>query len=703
MKADYITYRQATRVSIGGIVLQTLLASGLLIHGILGNDHTSVTGSAFAAAGILAWLCLAIVFDQHRRERIEAMETEALATSPTAGTSVFTAGSDEFRPAARRLAGLHKYFVPIVSIVIGLMLVGAGVLRFVSARGRVAPEDFSAPTREGWGLGLGLTIAVLGFTFARYVAGLAKQPAWAHLRGGAAFAIGTSLIGLAMGVANFVDLVGPPAPLRYLQVVVPGFLVLIGVEVFLHFVLGVYRPRKAGELPHPAFDSRLLGLLSTPDRIAQSISDAINYQLGFDVTGGWFYQLLSKAITPLVILGLAIVWMLSCVAVIKPHQRGILLRFGAVTRADLAPGWHFKLPWPIDSVYIPEYYFRREGQTRPTVTDLTVTGLRTIELGTAPPATKDPILWTNDHAGEEIYQFVRAAAKSGPDVETATRRSELTDIAMISAEMPLRYAIKDVLLYDELGPPQMRDDILKTAAQRVVVRFFQTLTLDDVLGGTRTELNNRLGKLVQQAFDQLNPGPDGKPRGAGVEIIFLAISGAHPPKDAADAFEKPVQADQKMQAHVQSARANEIKVLTEVAGDPALAKSIVNEINALDKLRETKATPAAVREQEIKVEKLLESAGGSAAATLASARADRWKHHMEVRGLAARHAGRLAMYKASPMIFRYGAYYDTMKQVMAPARVYIVPDRNFLLDFDNKDKDFGQDIFKNFTKGEEQK
>jgi regulator of protease activity HflC (stomatin/prohibitin superfamily) len=698
MKADYITFRQAARVSLGGMTLQIGLASALLIYGILGRDQTALSGAIFAGIGILGWLVLAIVFDQHRRERVEAMEADALAISPTAGTSVFVGQADEFRPAAKRLAGLHRYFVPSASVVIGVLLVMAGIVRFLDGQTRLAPDEFARPFRAGWGLGIGLAAAFLGFVFARYVAGLAKQAAWANLRAGAAFAVGTALIGLAIGIGNLIHLLkGPDAVLRYLQIAVPAFVFVIGIETFLNFLLGLYRPRRPGEVPRPAFDSRLLSFVAAPDRIAQSISEAINYQLGFNVTSGWFYKLLSRALVPLLALGLLIVWGLSCVVVVQPHQRGMILRFGAVVRDDVGPGWHFKMPWPVDSLYIPEYITRDRG--RAVVADLTVTGLRSIDLGTPTPATKEPILWTNDHAGEEVYQFVRTGSTFASGAADGSD-ADLTDISMVSVEMPLRYAVSNVKLFDGLGPPHQRDEILRAAARREVVRFFQTVTLDDVLGGNRVELSGRLRDRIQAAFARLNPDADGNPRGAGVDIVFLSIDGVHPPKDTADAFEKPVQADQKLQARIEAARAEEIMVLTEVVGDPALARTIVGEINELDRLRESKVAATAVKEQEFKVQKLLENAGGSAAATLARARADRWTHHMDVRGRAARHAGRLAMYQAAPAIFRYGAYYEALRDSAKNSRVFIVPERNFFLDFDNKEKDFGQDIFKNFTTGE---
>jgi membrane protease subunit HflK len=697
MKNDYLTYKRAANVSVWGLVLQAVLAATLLIYGILGRDNAALAGSVFAGMGILAWLSLVIVYDQHRRERVESMEADALSASPLAGTSAFSGAADDFRPAARRLAVLHKFFVPAVSIVILLTLGLSGVAWFFNALDKAPPLDFVPPRHMGWGLGLGLSIAVIGFVFARYAAGMAKHPAWANLRGGAAFAVGAAVIGLIIAVANFVDLIGPDIINRYAPVAVACFMVLIGVEILLHFLLALYRPRKGGEIPRPAFDSRLLGLLAAPDRIAQSISEAINYQLGFDVTSGWFYQLLSRAMVPLIIMGVGILWLLSAVVIVQPHQRALILRFGDVVREDVPPGMHFKMPWPIDSVYIPEFLVRdKNGRLR--VADHTVTGLRTVELGTLPTAVIGPILWTNDHGGEELYQLVRTSLTPGPMGTDGI--GEQLDLSLVSVELPMNYIINDVRAFDELGAAHQRDEILKALAQRVVLRFFRGVTLDDVLGGRRVELSGQLHRLVQEAFDAVNPGPDGTPRGAGVQVVSLAITGVHPPRETAIAFETPVQADQKREANIESAQARAIRSLTEVVGDTTLGRNIVDELSILDTMRTRGDNTAAVREQELKIEGLLERAGGSSAALLAKARADRWTRHMRARGDAARHQGRMALFDAAPDVFRANQYFTTLREVMRNARVYITPEHNFLLDFENKDKDFGQDVFRNFTTGD---
>ncbi|MDP7113463.1 MAG: hypothetical protein QGH45_15965, partial [Myxococcota bacterium] len=45
-----------------------------------------------------------------------------------------------------------------------------------------------------------------------------------------------------------------------------------------------------------------------------------------------------------------VAYALSGIRTIKPNEIGVQLRFGAAVRADLKPGMHYTLPWPIGSI-----------------------------------------------------------------------------------------------------------------------------------------------------------------------------------------------------------------------------------------------------------------------------------------------------------------------------------------------------------------
>jgi regulator of protease activity HflC (stomatin/prohibitin superfamily) len=688
MKADYHTYRTATTMAIWGLVVQFAVAVALAVFGVLYSDHAVLTTSFAVGAGVLVWLVLVIVFDQHRRERIEAMEAEALAQTGGESASVFRT-QDELRPAARRLAGLHKYFVPGMSLVVGGAIFGLGLWRLLAYRDLSARTDFAPAVSKAPVMGwvIGLLIAVFGFIIARFAAGMGKQTAWNNLKAGASHAAGMSLMGLVLGVAFMVSYVGPDGLYFAMPYVAAIFSIIIGVEILLNFLLGMYRPRRAGEIPAAAFNSRLLGFVAAPDTVAKSISEAINYQLGFDITGNWFYQLVNKALVPLVIVGLLIVWFLSGLTVVQPHQRAVVLRFGKPVGQELGPGLHFKWPWPIDSVYVPELY--RKDKDRLTLLDRTVTGLRRLELGTTYAGGDEPILWTNDHPGTETYQYVRANPNA-----TGVGGSDLVDLAIVSAELPLQYIVTDVKKFDMMGPPELRDDLLRTIGQRTVTRYFQRTYLDQVLGYGRTQISADLREELQKAFDELSP-PGATERGAGVRVVSIGISGVHPPKDTAASFESRVMADSRRIANLQAAQADSIATLTQAVGNVALANEIVAAIDQLSAIKTQNAAPAAIAEQEAKIASLIGKADGNAASLLADAKARRWQTHNAAAGRAARYEGQLATFNAAPSVFVARAYFSALTDLFEDSRIIIagrgMGDTRFTIDLN--DKDLGTELF----------
>lgn len=687
MRADYLSYQRATGVSFLGMAIQALAAAVLIVYAAVAGDHAAMTVGLFAAIGVVAWFALGIVYDQARRERIEAIETDTLGSDPAA-SSVFESQGDEFKVAARRLQAMYKIFFPVVSVLIGAGLLYVGWVRYVG--GRTLISDYSAPTMRGWAMGIEIAIAVALFLLARYAGGMARQPVWSNLRAGGAMAAGVSLMCIALIAGHITDIVGPDAPLRYVRVGIPIVLMILGGEVFLNFLLEIYRPRKAGDIPHPAFDSRLLGFFAAPEAVAKSINEAINYQIGYDVSSTWLYRLLSRAVLPLILGGMLIMWGLSCFTVILPYQRAMLLRFGKPVQNDVGPGLLVKYPWPIDEVLIPLELIRNaEGQV--IGYEETATGLRQLQLATQPPMGTNAILWTNDHVREEFFQFVQPSGGAS--------EGQSNTLAVLSLEIPLVYSVADVELFELLGPPGVRDDLLRATAQRETVRYMATLTVDDVLGSKRSQINVDLTKRIEAAFAKLNPDENGKGRGPGIQIVRLDVAGIHPPKKVAGDFESVVGAEQNRQAKIDRARAEAVETLTRVVGSVNLSDQIIASFDELDKMRMQNAPAREINEKEHAIQALLDLAGGSAAGFIAEAKADRWKRHMGERARAERYAGQLASFLAAPEIFKASLYFDALKAAMADSRVYITSDKipDLRITTQLLDKETGTDVFREIT------
>lgn len=654
MKADHLTYTRAAGVAFMGLVLQLVLGLILLIYGILGRDHAAQSAGVFVLLGLPVWLTLAVLFDQHRRERLEALEAESLDAQDARRASVFEGtGADDLRVAARRLAWLHRFLVPGMSLTLGAVLVAVGLWRFTSGRALTGfdvagVDQFPRPALPGWGISLGLGIAVIGFVFARFVSGMAKQRVWANLRGGAAYAVVASLAGLALALAHFVDLAGSDLPLRYLQVVIPAGMVLVGVEIFLTFLLTLYRPRKPGEVPRAAFDSPLLSFVASPDQIARSLGEAISYQFGVDVTGSWAYRRLSEWALRLVLLGVAALWLMTCFVVVGPNERGLLIARGAFGGV-LEPGLHVKAPWPLASVE-----------------RISATAHRSMDLANPRPKADTPvILWTNAHAGgaEETYAIVQPTAVLG--------QAGGGDLALVKIEVPLHYNIADPEKFERFAAPRVRDDLIKAIAQREVFAHLATLNEDDLIGAGRAAAGRVLQERVGAALDRA---------GAGVSVLYLGVEAAHPPQqnETAKKYEEVVSTEQRRERLLELASAAQTASLVAAAGSVEKAREIVAAIDGLADLRGRKAPEADIAAAERAIEQMLITAGGRAGQLLARAAADRWTTVLGARARSEAFAGQRAAYQAAPAVYRTRLYFDMMADLIKDARVYVVDDRSNL-------------------------
>jgi regulator of protease activity HflC (stomatin/prohibitin superfamily) len=282
------------------------------------------------------------------------------------------------------------------------------------------------------------------------------------------------------------------------------------------------------------------------------------------------------------------------------------------------------------------------------------------------------------------------------------RSSELADLAIINAEIPLQYTITDVNAYDRLAPPLQRDNLLKAIAVREATLYFQGVNLDEALGHGRRSISDGLRERVQARFDALNPGPDGKPMGAGVKVVFVGISGVHPPKPTASAFELPVQADARRIANIDTARADAEASLVKAAGDASLARKIIEDMNAKDELTTKKADAKLIAAKEDAIARAIEGAGGAAASLLAAARAERWEKHMAMRGRAMRFVGQAKLHDAAPELYRTQQWLDAVVEMLDGAKILIVGGDagQRRIEVNLEEADLGVDPFLNKQEGE---
>lgn len=649
MNADQLSYKRATSVSLIGLAIQLVLATTLIVYSRLGADPAAFTAAIAMFLGLPIWATLAVVFYQHKLERLEALEAEMYRGSSAAEASVFEESGGDLNVQAAKLAWLHKWFLPIVSLAVGVAYVALGVIRFTGRE--IATEDtlYAAPPETGWAIAIGVGIAAIGFVFARFVAGMAKQSAWMLLHAGSATSVLAAILGGFVALAHFLHAaIKEDALLEILPAVVAVAMVALGVEIFLNFVLNLYRPRTAGQTMRPAFDSRVLAFVAAPDRFAKSISDAINYQFGFNVSSTWFYRLLSRTIIALAILCAALIWAMSAVVIVQPGERGVLVSNGEFVR-EVEPGPVFKAPWPFAKVIT----FPAESINE------FVIGESVEEDG--------PILWTKSHSSNPLYVIVQPTATSLDESDTST------SLSLLVAEIPVHYVVRTGELRNyldlaqdgpESDPDRMRRELLRSIASRVAIEHLSTLNVDEAIGSGRIPLAGELETIIQSRFDAIN---------AGVRVTFVGIAGLHPNEEVAPAFEKLVAADQKKQAAIETAEADAIRRLAAVAGEVEKAERILEGLKRLEALEQGRADDSIIAQQEQQIMEMILDAGGQAAASIASAKADRWTRHMDARSSLASSTGQIAMFRAAPEPYLASQLVQAYRELFSRSRVQITP------------------------------
>jgi len=664
MSQDQRTYTRATIASLIGLGTQFLLFLLLLILGLYTESKAVLAGAFYLVPGLAIWLLLWLIYKQHQLERAEALEASKLAESDARSAALFDEAGSQLAQAKRRLEFLYTWGVRIVSNLTALYLVGVGtLLLYLNRNALINGTLASEPIALGVNVSLVALLLVIGwlggFLVARYVAGMTRVDVWQTLRGGASTLIGNVFLGvLPILVATVLLFFSNDLGFVHLALALPVVMILLGVEVILGQILGFYRPRKGDEFVRPAFDSRVLGWLTRPESIGKIFSETINYQFGFEVSKSWFMRLLGKALLPLGAVCIAVVIAMTSVVIVKPHQQAVITLNGAFVRiAD--PGLSFKVPWPL-------------GQAE----KYDVLRVHTVRLGSRAHIDDEhkmdgPILWTNQHVEEGATEELLITAPppgAGKSGESDTYLGE-----MIGADIDIKFRIADLRSYVGIDNPNagstQPEELLRTIAQHEVTVYFATHDTDELLSTGRSTAGSELQDAIQKELDSY---------AVGLEVVFVSVSGVHPPQEVADDYHARINALQESQTAEETALQQSDIILAAVAGDRERAARLSAMVESYTQLSAdikqfgadaTEAQRDELEEeaarQRIAIELLMIESGGEVGQRMAQARATRWSSSLNAEARDQRLEAELEAYKNAPRYYPVSRYLDTLVAALA--------------------------------------
>lgn len=536
----------------------------MLLHGIFflllfllaqrnGSPGTGVEAWHFLG-GAAVWLVLLIQFHQRRLAEDEQLEEEQYERLRSEGrdTSVFEGKMAEssLQLARRRLVWIEKYLLTIFSGLIAVYWLAIGYWQYRmlrSAGPTVLGEHTVLLSSAAYLAGM----ALVSFLLSRYAVGLSQQPAWRPLRAGGGYLLSNALVCFGLAISLIAADAKYPLVEKIITYAVLVLMAAIGLEIILNMILDAYRPRTRGEYRRAAYESRLLGLFSEPGGIFRTAAHAIDYQFGFKVSETWFYKLLERAVVPLLVIQVLVLYLMSCVAIVDAGNVGVLERFGRPLNAEepYGSGIHLKLPWPLD-----------------VVRSFPVEQLQIMEVGferfTEPENQNKPVLWTEIHWKEE-YPFMVAIsdaeqkmlqekqkqqqAAEGEKEDTSQAAVVRNDFDLLVVALVVHYKIADVAKYgygQTYGYLDPRT-CLESICDREVVHYAAREDIETLMGPGRAETAGALQKAIQAEADRSD---------LGVEILFTGLESVHPPVKVAESFEKVISAIQEKQAKVLKAQ-----------------------------------------------------------------------------------------------------------------------------------------------------
>ncbi|MCD6378738.1 MAG: hypothetical protein J7L99_07815 [Planctomycetes bacterium] len=731
------TSKRGQHVATAGLVLQLALVGLAFALWRFAGTTVTMVGLWLIVAPVPLWLLTILMFYCKWLAQREEEQLKQLATRTDRSESIFQQEQAGLRVAANRFRWMERYLVPVFTLLFAAYHITVGLLLLRWVEKNIVDVGISVPASAMF---FAIGGAFIAFLFSRYTIGMAEVQEWRLLRAPGAYLFTNMAVLVLIAAALAGDYYGWRGLNKAASYILPIFMIIIGGELVLNFILDLYRPRLPTVEVRYSYDSRLLNLIATPESIAHSIAEAINYQFGFEVSRTWFYQLLQRSLVPLLLASGLVIWLMTSIVIVHEGEQYVVLHLGKrYPERLLTPRSkpYLVWPWPID-------------ETRKFETGK----IHEIILGVGAPRKETLIrgkriyLWTQEH-GERTELDTLVAI---PPSEGTRRYENAPSVCLVKMVVAVYYKIYDPYKYGyTVTNPEK---LLEGIAYREMTTYAASATLDErlpkqqgkrrpqgIMSFGRANAAAELQRRITLAVDKLD---------LGVKILHVELLACHPPKEAAPAFEEIIAAERERDRLQYEAQSKANKMLAAVAGDPADALTLAQSISMLQQLqsirniirsggdvktaieqaiershdeienlqkqlhleillgqvkpeRKTVTEVLLTRQKDYldnvlmrirrnprtfdfdthiaaisgRVEKMFSKIRGEAAVTLAQARAYRWKTEFRERARAETFAADLLGFRAAPALYRLDKYLNVLTEGLQKQRKYVLGiDRN---------------------------
>ena len=590
----------------------------------------------FLVPGVFLWVVVLLHGRQRRLAEAEREEMEELKRTRVSEEIFQEQELDRMR-AHSALSIFERYMEPAFSV---MLAAGLGFLCYWNLRG-VLNLGGTVASDKTLAVVMGMAIvSFFGFLLGKYAVGLAHAPETRLLRAPGSYVMGNVVGSLLLMAAMIMVHFGVRWPEAIVSYALPVVMGLIALEILLNLVLNIYRPRMPGREARPAYDSRLLNLVAEPGDVLKTVAATLDYQFGFEISETWFYRFMARAIVPLIVVQVLLLWGLSCVVSVGPGEIAFIERFGCprVTDADRAnglkatvfgPGYHLKLPWPLENqrVHADMIYSKEVGKI------LNEPGARTPEG--PPPGGPDQqitpmtdenfILWKELHVDPKVGKEADFLVPS----ETAIEGVKAPALNLVRLMPRIHYRIKRKAGTDEVDPSAAYDfyyrhadpdALIESLAYQVTCRIAASQNFLKWIHIERGKVSDRFAAALQAALDESQ---------MGVELVYAGMPAVHPPAETAKDFEDVISAYEQKETKIHEGDRDASRKVNEAKGKSA---QTINEAQAYH-----------YRLQKV-------------------SQAERDRFLVQVQA-----------WRKAPEVYRYRSYFSAVEDVLEGHKLYIVP------------------------------